>query len=339
MPDHDTFELGNFKLQSGRTLAKGKLAYKTYGTLNSRRDNAIVYPTFYSGKHTDNEPLIGDGLALDPQKYFIIVPNMFGNGVSSSPSNTPTPLNKAGFPNITLYDNIMAHHRLVTEKFGIERIELVCGFSMGAQQTFHWGALFPDMVARIMPWCGSAKTSRHNFVFLEGGRAALTADAAWKDGRYDAQPAKGLRAFARVYAGWGPSQAFYREEVYRKALGFETIEDYIVGAWEERFLEFDANDLMAMLWSWQNADISANPLYNGDFHKALGAIKARAIVMPSETDQYFPVADNAIEVGHMPNAELLPLPTIWGHLGGGPGRNPDDTAFINRALKQLLLVN
>lgn len=331
----EIFEPGDVDLQSGATLGDAKLAYKTYGTLNSRKDNVIVFPTFFGGTHLENEPLIGDGVALNPNEYFIIAPNMLCNGISSSPSNSPEPYNKAGFPNVTLYDNIMLQHRLVTEKFGIERIALVCGFSMGAQQTFHWGALFPDMVERIAPWCGSAKTSRHNFVFLEGVKAALRADGAWQDGWYDEPPTKGIRAFARVYAGWGPSQAFYREEVYRD-LGFDSLEDYIVGGWEERFLQKDANDLLAMAWSWQNADISANTLYDGDFHKALGAIKARAIVMPSETDQYFPVADNEIEVGFMPNAELRPIPSIWGHGAGGPGRNPKDSEFIDKALRELL---
>ena len=335
MADYEVFELGDVELQSGQSFEDAKLAYKTYGTLNGRRDNVIVFPTFYGGTHIENEPLIGNGAALNPQEYFIIVPNMFGNGVSSSPSNSPPPFNKAHYPNFTLYDNVVYQHRLVTEVFGVERISLVCGFSMGAQQTFHWGALFPDMVDRIMPWCGSARTSRHNFVFLEGVKAGLTADDAWQDGWYDKPPERGIRAFARVYAGWGPSQAFYREVIYR-TIGFSSLEDYIVTAWEERFLQKDANDLLAMAWSWQKADISANPAYHGDFQKALGAIKAKATVMPSLTDQYFPVADSEIEVGHVPRAELRPIPSIWGHGAGGPGRNPEDSEFIDQALRELL---
>jgi len=154
MADYDIFALGNVVLQAGLTLRNAQLAYKTYGRLNSHRDNAIVYPTFYGAQHPQNEPMIGPGRAPDPTKYFIVVPNMFG----------------------------------------IERLQLVTGFSMGAQQTFHWGALFPDMVERILPWCGSTKTSRHNFVFLEGVKAAITADDAWQGGWYEKQPTKGLRA-------------------------------------------------------------------------------------------------------------------------------------------------
>lgn len=334
MVDYEIFELGNVVLQSGLTLRNAQLAYKTYGTLSSRKDNAIVYPTFYGGQHAQNEPMIGPGMALDPSRYFIIIPNMFGNGLSSSPSNIPPPYDRARFPQVTLYDNILSQHRLVTEKFSIERLVLVTGFSMGAQQTFHWGALFPDMVERILPWCGSAKTSRHNFVFLEGVKAAITADDAWQGGWYEKQPAKGLRAMARVYSGWVVSQAFYREELYLQT-GASSLEDFLVMA-EGARLSGDANNFLAMLWSWQHADISANPLYDGDFTKALGAIKAKAIVMPCQTDLYFPPDDNALEVRHMPNATLRPIPSLWEHMAGRPGANPTDTACINNVLKELL---
>ncbi|PLC04686.1 hypothetical protein CY658_12715 [Variovorax sp. RO1] len=332
--DYEIFDLGDVALQRGTTLRGAKLAYKTYGKLNADKSNVIVYPTWYSGQHYDNEWLIGPGMALDPEKYFIIVPNMLGNGLSSSPSNTPEPYNLPRFPDITLYDNVTLQHRLVTEKFGIERIALVVGWSMGAQQTNQWGCLYPDMVKRIAPFCGSAKTAPHNIVFLEGVKAALTADVAWNGGWYSAPPSKGLRAVGRVYAGWGLSQPFYMQELWRE-LGFSSLEDFLVGYWEGFFLQKDANNLLAMLWSWQHGDISDNPVFKGDIKKALGAIQARAIVMPAERDLYFPVADNEWEVSHMPNAECRPIPGVWGHFAGG-GSSPVDTRFIDNALKELL---
>ncbi|MGO4837955.1 hypothetical protein AB4144_37495, partial [Rhizobiaceae sp. 2RAB30] len=118
MADYEIFELGDFTLQRGATLRAAKLAYKTFGTLNARKDNLIVYPTWYSGQHVDNEWLIGRGMALDPDKYCIVIPNMLGNGLSSSPSNTPEPYNAARFPQVTACDNVRAQHKLVTEKFG-----------------------------------------------------------------------------------------------------------------------------------------------------------------------------------------------------------------------------
>ena len=336
MADYELFELGDVRLQRGATIRNAILAYKTYGTLSKNKDNVIVYPTWYSGQHYDNEWLIGSGMALDPARYFVIIPNMLGNGLSSSPSSTPPPYDKSRFPDVTAYDNVKLQHRLVTEKFGIKTVKLVTGWSMGALQTFHWGCLFPDMVERILPFCGSAKCSRHNFVFLEGVKAALTADASWNNGWYEKPPTKGLRAMARVYAGWGFSQAFYREQLDIKSLGYSSLEDFLVAFWEGFFLPKDANNLLTMLWTWQNGDISDNETFQRDFDKALGAIKAKAIVMPGQTDLYFPPEDSEYEVSKMPNAELRPMPSIWGHFAGGPGLNRTDVEFLDKALKKLL---
>lgn len=334
MLDYEIFNIGDIALQSGATLRDAKLAYKTYGTLNSDKSNVIVYPTWYSGQHYDNEWLIGEGMALDPQKYFIIIPNMFGNGLSSSPSNTPPPYNRARFPHITFYDNVVAQHHLVTEKFGIEKIALVTGWSMGAGQTYQWGVSYPEMVERIFPFCGSAKTSLHNIVFLEGVKVAIQTDIAWQEGWYEKQPNKGLRAVGRVYAGWGLSQAFYREKIYLQ-MDYSSLEDFLVAFWEGFFLRKDANNLLAMLWTWQNGNIGNTPGFDGNFERALAAIKAEAIVMPGETDLYFPPEDNEYEVEHMPNAEFRAIPSIWGHFAGG-GINKVDTEFIDRNIKELL---
>jgi homoserine O-acetyltransferase len=334
MADYQIFELGDFVLQSGATLRAAKLAYKTYGTLNADKSNVIVYPTWYSGQHYDNEWLIGEGMALDPNHYFIIIPNMFGNGLSSSPSNTLEPYNQARFPNITFYDNVLAQQLLVTHLFGIETIALVIGWSMGAGQTYQWAVSYPEMVQRIFPFCGSAKTSLHNIVFLEGVKAALQADAAWKGGWYDTPPKTGLRAVGRVYAGWGLSQAFYWNEVYQD-MGYSSLEDFLVSFWEGFFLKKDANNLLAMLWTWQNGNIGNTPGFDGIFEKALEAIQAKAIVMPCEKDLYFPPEDNAYEVKFMPNAELRIIKSVWGHFAGG-GVNPVDTKFIDDNVKELL---
>src|SRR3984893_13400605 len=126
--DYEIHNLGDVRLQRGATLRDCKLAYKTFGTLSP---------------NNDNEWLVGDGRALDPKKYFIIIPNMLGNGLSSSPSNTPEPYNGPRFPQVTACDNVRVQHGLGTEKFGIQHIRLVTGWSMGALQTFHWGALYP----------------------------------------------------------------------------------------------------------------------------------------------------------------------------------------------------
>ncbi len=327
------FSLGSLELQSGVTLPDAKLAYASHGALNAAGDNAVLHPTWYGGIHSDAW-LVGEGRALDPSRYFVVVPNLFGNGLSSSPSNTPPPWGRGRFPLVSVYDNVMAQHRLLTEELGVTRLRLVTGFSMGALQTFQWGCLFPDMVDAIAPTCGAARCAPHNAVMLDGLRAALTADAAFEDGWYDTPPHVGLRAMARNYAAWAMSQAFYREQAYR-GLGFSTVEDFVVGFWEAYLVGKDANDLIAMLRTWRVADVSDNPVFEGDFERALGAIRCRAIVMPGRTDLYFPPEDSEREVKLMPNAELRPFESIYGHFAAGQVHRPD-VEHHEAALRELL---
>jgi len=332
--DYQTFQLGDVALQSGEVLNDARLAYKTYGSLNPNGDNVVLMPTFYTGTHGRNEGFFGAGRAVDPARHFIVSVNLFGNGLSSSPSNTPAPQDGPRFPRATLYDNVFCQHRLLAEHLGVERVALVYGWSMAACQAFQWAAQFPDIIAAILPFCGSAKTSVHNIVFLEGVKAALTADAAFAHGEYKTPPETGLKAFARVYAGWAFSQTFYRQEMYRQ-LGFATAEELLV-AWETDHLNWDANNLLAKLWSWQHGDISANSLYQHDFERALQAIQARAIVVPCRTDLYFPPEDSEFEVAHMRDAELRVYESPWGHCVASPGNDPAFARFLDSCLEELL---
>ncbi|MFI7439609.1 alpha/beta fold hydrolase [Nonomuraea indica] len=331
---HDIYELPGFRLDSGAVLDPARLAYRTYGELNATRTNAVLFPTWFAGDHTSNEWLIGPGKALDPREHFVIVPNLFGNGLSSSPSNTPAPHDAAGFPAITIRDNVRAQHRLVTEHLGVERLKLVLGCSMGALQTYQWAVSHPDMVERALPFCGAPRTSPHNAVFIESLRAALTLDAAFEGGRYRTPPLAGIRAFARVYAGWGFSQPFYWEEEYRR-LGFASREEFVRGFWEANFIGQDANNLLAMLGTWQDADVSATPGLDGDIERALGSITARVVALPAERDLYFPPEDEVRAARHIPHGEVRVIPGIWGHMAGS-GANPEDAAFIDAAVRDLL---
>ena len=335
MPDHAVFELGEVALKSGATLPDARLAYRTYGSLNAARDNVIVLPTFYTGTHVRNEGYLRAVPALDPSRHFIVSVNLFGNGLTSSPSNTAPPFDGPRFPTVTLHDNVACQHRLLTEGLGVKRIALVFGWSMAGCQSYEWGAQFPDLVDAILPFCASARTSPHNQVFLEGVKAALLADRAFAGGDYASPPEAGLRAFGRVYAGWAYSQAFYRERLHRE-LGFETWEELLVD-WERDHLAWDANDLLAKLRTWQLGDISANERYRGDFEGALGAIRARAILVPCTTDLYFPPEDNAIEAGHMPNAVLRPYASPWGHCVASPSREGSGfLRFLDAQVSELL---
>jgi len=332
--DYSVFGLGDFELQSGKVFPDLRLAYKTYGELNAARDNVVVLPTFYTGTHMRNEGYFGSGRAIDPARHFVVSVNMFGNGISSSPSNTPAPFGGADFPAITLYDNVHAQYRLLTEKLGIERVALVTGWSMAGCQSFQWGAQYPGFVDAILPFCASAKTSEHNIVFLEGVKAALQADAVYADGRYDSPPVKGLKAFGRVYAGWAFSQTFFREQMYRLK-GFDSAEA-LLQDWEQDHLNWDANDLLCKLKTWQRGDISANHLYQNDFPAALQAIEAKTIVIVCADDLYFRAEDNQIEIEHIRNGELRIYHSPWGHCVASPGNSPEFEHYLDQAISELL---
>lgn len=329
------FNAGDVVLQSGLTHRNTQLAYQTYGTLNADRSNAIVYMTSYGAHHSDLLWMVGSGKALDTDRYFVVIPNLFGNGLSSSPSLAVEPFTGAHWPNFTIHDNVAVQQRLLSDVLGIKQVALAIGFSMGGLQAYEWAAQAPDRVKRLVVLCGAAKCAPHNYVFLEGIRATLTTDPAYQNGRFVARPERGLRAMGRAYAAMAMSQEFYRYEMWREA-GFSSLEDYLVMSWEGNFLKRDAANLLAQLWTWQQADISKNTVYQGRFADALGAISANALIMPSETDLYFRVEDNRIEVEQMRRATLLPIPSLWGHRAGAPTVNLADAEFITTAIRGLL---
>ena len=334
---HETYSLGEFTFADGQTLSEAHIAYATYGELDEERSNVIVLPTWFVGTHADHEWMIGEGAVLDTSRYFVVVPSMFGNGLSSSPSNTPAPFDRSRFPRHSIQDNVRAQHRLVTEHLGATRIELVIGGSMGAFQAFQWGLSHPDLVRRIMPTGGASQVAPHCRVFLEGVKAALLADPDFAGGDYERPPERGLRAVGRVYAGWGLSQAFYRQGLYRQ-MGFDTIDAFLVDFWEAYFAGLDANDLLSQLDTWQRADLAATDGYDGDLARALGDIRARAVLAPGEKDLYFPPEDMAWEAEQMPRAELAVIPGVWGHFSDS-GVDPDCNEVVRRTAHRLLAMD
>jgi homoserine O-acetyltransferase len=324
-------DLGDLTLQSGAVMPGARLSWKAHGTLSAARDNVIIYPTSYSAQHPALEWAIGPDSLFDPARWFIVIPDMFGNGLSSSPSNTPA------YPSlVTSADNVWAQQRLLRDVWGVERVAAAYGFSMGAQQAYHWAALAPSAVERAIIVCGSARTSPHNQVFLASLMAILeAAPEHLGDGRFSAEPAAARRAFTRNYAGWAMSQDWYRAGLHLSSTGAATLDAFLDDHWGRGF-QLSAGDLYAQLRTWYAGDISANDLYHGDLPAALRAIEARVLLMPGETDLYFPVADNAVEAGFLQAGRLTPIPSIWGHLAGAPATIPEDRAFLTAAVRSWL---
>ena len=315
----------------------GKIAYWTFG---SASHPAVVLPSCFGGDLATTTSFLyssENGNAdppLPPSKFFIVVLGQMGGGESASPSNTPSPWNGPNFPHLTYEDNIRLQHTLLTEELGLEKVFAYIGFSMGGQQAYHMASLFPDFVDNAVCLAGSARTSQHNWSFLEGPRLALETSHDFQDGHYAEQPACGIKAFNRVYATWALCPEWFRRTCW-DTLGFATLQDYLEAEWTHGL---DANDALRLLWMWQDGDIAVyHPEDQGSLPKALGRIKARVLVMPSRTDMYFPPEDSQEEVTHLKRGELRVIESIWGHMAGGGGGTRADDDYVKAEIKRFLL--
>ncbi len=333
---YQLFNLGPaFTLEEGGTLRNAQLAYATHGKLNKAKNNVILVPTWFSGtSKIFEQAYIGKGRALDPEKYFIVCVNQIGNGLSSSPHNTPSPAGMANFPKIRIGDDARAQHQLITEKFGIRELALVVGGSMGAQQTYEWAVRYPEMVLRAAPIAGTAKNTDHDFLYGQALSDAITSDPGWRGGWYasNAEVRAGLERHAGIWAVMGFSTEFFKQEAWRN-FGFSSIPDFMVNFLHAYFLPMDPNALLSMAWKWQRGDVSRHT--GGDLKKALSRITAKTFVMPIDEDMFFPPRDCKAEQKMIKGSELRILNTICGHLVLN-GLDPAFLQQVDKHLKELL---
>ena len=264
----EIYTIPTFAFACGTTLHDVKVAYRSFNA--SSQKGTVLISTCYGGRI--NTTLTFTTAPNDCLKdYHVVVVAMLGNGESSSPSN------KKMFPQpgeLRYSDVIRSQYLLLTEHLKIDSLEAVVGFSMGAQQTYHWAVMYPTFVKRAVPICGSARTAPHNYSFLEGPIGALTNSMdyiACKEVKgklargedvgpklRELRPERGLRAFGRAYNAWLTSTFWFREKWWGKregGLGFEDVEGFIVHGSEEGFLKWDAEDLLVLARMWQLGDV------------------------------------------------------------------------------------
>ena len=325
----------NFRPERGGELTV-RLVYSTYG---DPRDPCILHPTSFDARHPDLEYAIGPGRTLDSSRYFVVVPNMIGNGLSTSPSNTPA---LRPFPLLTVADNVRLQAQLL-QRLRVPRVALCYGYSMGAQQALHWAAAHPATVERVLASCGTASCQPYNAVFLEGLLAvlgpegALTAPGVAPETRQAA-----LSAFGRVYAGWGLPAEWYRRRLWAQH-GYTSLQDFTARSWEAWTTNAQPDDLRAMLRTWRAANVGGREDATGSIDvaaeaEALGRITARCVYMPGEGDRYFPIEEARAEAALVRGAEVVPLSAEWGHRAGDPYRpgQEADARLIRETVQRLL---
>ncbi|MFN5116817.1 MAG: alpha/beta fold hydrolase [Cyanobacteriota bacterium] len=339
------FSLGDFRLSSGAVLPDARLDYRVYGTPNPARTNLVLYPSSYGAWPEDIDWAVGP--VLDPSRWCVVLVSQFGNGRSSSPSNSGLGLVEGRWP-VCHADNVRAQRRLLEEVFRVEAPALVYGWSMGAQQAWHWGVLEPERTARLCCVCGTARTTPHNRLFLLSLRHALTSDPAWTGNGFTALPERGLRGFALIYASWAASQPFYRRGAHLQ-LGYASLEDYVERSWLPAYRRHDPRDLLAMLDVWLANDVAAaaglhqpgapdpgeSDPGDGALAAALARIRARTTVVAGRHDLYFPPEDCAAEAALVAGSRFHVLESDLGHRAGNPREDRPLQAQLRRAVEDL----
>lgn len=321
-----TFTVDSFRFESGVTVPHVHMAYATFGKLNAARSNAVLAPSHFMIDQHGYDFLLGPGQALDTTRYFVVTTEMFGNGVSSSPSNTPEPFHGPRFPAVTMRDNVRLAHQLLTEALGITHVRAIVGFSMGAEQAFQWAITYPDFADRIVATAGTATCYPHTAVMIEGEIAALETDSTFNGGNYTSQPTRGIRAVGITWAGWLFSQEWWRREMWRSDTSRGSSFDDAVARIVKTFAGYDANDVVSQLRTWERQRVEA---------AELRTIRVPVLSMPVETDLYFPIGDARYEAQYIPRVTVVPIVSLWGHPAAA-GADPADSAFVNRAIGRFM---
>lgn len=321
------YEIPSFSFVSGANIPI-KVAYRSY---NPSSPKAVCIPTCYGGRINTTLAFTENNGALS--SHHVVVVAMLGNGESSSPSNTPN------FPQTLDYrDCIRAQYELLTKHLGVSELDAVVGFSMGGQQAYYWASMYPSYVKNAVVICGSARTSGHNYAFLEGPKAALLNSIDYADGAYKANngtpPLRGLRAFGRAYCAWLTSGAWFRQRQWEKSLGFGSVEEYIANTMEKTFEDWHPEDVLVLARMWQAGDVGVT-IDSGSYEEALRGIRARVLVMPGRTDQYFAVEDSEVEVGLLGQGHLAVIESVWGHAAGG-GMSEVDAKWMDGRIGEFL---
>jgi homoserine O-acetyltransferase len=327
-------------------MAAAWLDYRVYGTLAEDRSNLVLYPSSYGAWPEDIDWVVGP--ILDPERWCVVLVSQFGNGRSTSPSNSGSALVAGRWP-VDHRDNVAAQRRLLEEVFAVTSPALIYGWSMGAQQAYHWAVLEPERTQRVCCVCGTARTTPHNRVFLLSLRQALTADPAWDGRRFLGMPEQGLRTFALIYASWAASQPFYRRGAHHQ-LGYASVEAYVEQAWLPAYRRHDPHDLLAMLDVWLandvavaagisgsdgNGDGAPNADPDADLAAALGRIRARTAVIAGRHDLYFTPDDCQAEAALIRGAHFEVLESDLGHRAGNPSDAPAEQRQLRAAVDRL----
>ena len=332
-PPHQQYRIGDLKLESGETIKDFAISYVTHGTLNAQKSNAILMVTAISGNHHRLDFLIGPGKALDPTKYFIVATDAIGNGLTTSPSNSQAQP-RMSFPRFLIRDMVTSQHALLTRHLGIQHVVAVVGPSMGGMQTLQWGVSHPDFMDSLVAMVPLAKTPAWSVVVMEASRKAIMLDPAWNGGNYTAPPVNGIRLW-RDILGFLAARApeMYRYQVPNQA----DVLPWLKAQEDAQIPLFDANDWIYQTWAYDAHDVGTTPGMNGDYVRALRAIKAKTLILAGQKDLLNPEWEPLEASRYIRDVRYVTIrpEATTGHASAG-GLFPADVDFLNTEITGFL---
>jgi len=332
-PPHQLYRIGDFQLESGEVIKDFAISYVTHGTLNAKRSNAILMVTAISGNHHRLDFLIGPGRALDTNKFFIIATDAIGNGLTTSPSNSPSQP-RMKFPKFLIRDMVASQHKLITAHLGINHVVAVIGPSMGGMQALQWGVSHPEFMDSLVALVPLAKTPAWTVAVLEASRKAIMLDPAWKGGEYSEPPEHGIRLYRDILSFLAArSPEMYRDQFLNQLDVLPWLQQQ-----ETNLIKaFDANDWVYQTWAYDQHDVGTTPGMNGDYVKALRAIKAKTLILLGTKDLLNPEWEPQEAARYIRDVRTMTISpgTVTGHAAAG-GAFPADVDFLNREISAFL---
>ena len=311
---------GAIVLDSGAILPQVQVAYRTWGSLNSQGNNAVVICHALTGSADADDwwaDLFGVGKTLDPSRDFIICSNVLGScygttGATSINPQTGQPY-AATFPEITIRDMVQVQAKLL-QALGVNKIKLVIGGSLGGMQVLEWAVMYPELVEAIAPMAVSGRHSPRCIGLSEAQRQAIYTDPLWQGGNYDPHhpPRSGLataRAIAMsTYRSW---QSFDRKfGRQREANGKFAMVNYLDHQGEKFVQRFDANTYVTLTKAMDHHDLAA---HRGEYPEVLSKIQQPTLVVAINTDILYPPVEQEELAKFIPNSSLEWLISDDGH--------------------------
>ncbi len=296
-------DLGDFQLENGQVIKECRLGYRTFGKLNSSRSNAVLFPTWFGGTSEEIGNLIGGDKLIDSTKYFIIAVDAFGNGISSSPSESKLQPGKQ-FPIFTISDMVRAQHVLLNEHLKINHLFAVIGGSMGGMQTFEWMVRYPDFTDKAVPYVGTPKFGSYDILLW---RQALNIIEIGE--RYGV-PGDSIRGMLNSLINMQIRTPEWVAEHYKPEQMPGIFEKFFSGEPEIFTNANYAAQIRAML----QHDVSRR--FGGDLKKAAARVKAKILIIVSKTD-HIVNPSYALKFAEFLGAETMVLDDPCGHLAIG----------------------